>query len=363
MDGLHLRISRYSLSYRNRLLGAAAHLRSFLRKHKLDWNLVTKGRSKDVDIFLDQIVSELYEQRTTRPGSLQLAKHAVLFCQVCRPRLKHKLKQTWASLKSWEEHEPGRLRPPLPIAVMMGMICQARISSELATSSSDRHKWLTFSTLIMMGFFGLLRPGELLNLRRKDLGLPHHVSLALPSVTISLDKPKNFRQLGMKQFSSIKHSCTCEWICWLCQNLNNPEDRLWPHSHAEFRRMFKKCVSLMHVEACRFSPGSLRAGGATFLFDEEEDIGRLRLIGRWSNIQSLEHYVQSAKSQQMLQNLSDKAVHRLENLLRKGSFLLSLPARSLAKIPEEQRLNPPSLEVHGRLWQACRVWGRAQAAV
>jgi integrase len=363
MDGSILRLNRYSFAYRKRLVRGALELKTFLRTNHLPWQLILKGRSKAVDDILEKFVTERHELKRHSKGSLALVKHAVLFCQVCRPRLRHRLKQTWATLKAWEEQEPGKLRPPLPIAVLMGLVCQARIRSQLASSAHDELKWLVFSALVLVAYFGLLRPGELFALRRKDVELPNHVNLCLPCVTLGIEKPKNYRQLGFRQFATVKHLSTCEWVSWVCSNMRSPDQKLWPHSGADFRKMFKDCCRQLGVLSCNFTPGSLRAGGSTFFFDEQEDIGRLRLLGRWSSIQSLEHYVQSTKGQQMLQKLSPKTVSRLEVLLRQGGFLLQLPDRLLKKLPVGQRLNPPELDLDGPLWQACRRWGRAQATL
>ena len=363
MDGHPLRFGRYSASYRKRLLQGAELVGDFLKKNGLTWKLVLKGQPAEVDILLDNFLSQYHAMHSQQPGRLQLAKHGILFCQVSRPQLRSQLKQSWSTLKAWEEQMPGKLRPPLPIAVMMGMLCEARILAEQCSNEKDRQKWLVFSALVMTSFFGLLRPGELLNLRRRHVGLPNHVTLALPCVTLCLEKPKNFRQLGLRQFVSIKHPSACEWLSWTCSLLKQHDDKLWPHSHAEFRRMFKVCTLKMKVGDCHFTPASLRASGATFLFDEEEDVARPRLIGRWSNIQSLEHYVQTGKSQQMLQSLSTRAVRRLELLLKQGGFLLDLPVAARNSLPKEHILDIPRLDLDEQLWKACRGWGRTQTKI
>ena len=127
--------------------------------------------------------------------------------------------------------------------------------------------------------------------------------------------------------------------------------------------MFKVCTLKMKVGDCHFTPASLRAGGATFLFDEEEDVARPRLIGRWSNIQSLEHYVQTGKSQQTLQSLSTRAVRRLELLLKQGGFLLDLPVAARNSLPKEHILDIPRLDLDEQLWKACRGWGRTHTKI
>lgn len=156
MDGHPLRFSRYSAAYRKRLLAGAKLVGEFLGSNDLTWKFVLKGKPKDVDVFLDLFLSQYHTTNAQKPGCLQLAKHGILFCQVSRPQLKHQLKQSWATLKAWEEQEPGKLRPPLPVAVMMGMLCESRILAEQSSQTKDRSKWLVFSTLVMTGFFWLV---------------------------------------------------------------------------------------------------------------------------------------------------------------------------------------------------------------
>ena len=142
--------------------------------------------------------------------------------------------------------------------------------------------------------------------------------------------------------------------------LKNPDDRLWDSSPTEFRRMFKICIEKLLRTKSNFSPASLRAGGATFHFDSCQDVGRLRLSGRWSNSQSLEHYIQVAKAQQLAISVTDRASRRITSLIQKGFFLLALP------VSFSKSQNPASILPHGLgafespsiLW-CCRDWGRS----
>lgn len=368
-DGGHLRLNKYSLAYRKRLLQGGVAITSYLKEKGLDENCIWKGKAAVVDDVLEAFVSDLHSKGSQlnkgqpRRKDLLVAKHGTLFVQVFRPRLKHRLNQTWGTLKAWEEMQPGSLRSPLPLPLLMGMICQARVNSETCVHGAESHRWLQFSVLISLGFFGLLRPGEIFQLRRKDITLPNHISLGLPSVTVGIEKPKNFRQLGCRQFTTISHLPTCEWIAWLRSSVRTDDERLWPASPIEFRRLFRSCCRQLHLKEGRYSPASLRAGGATFLFDQIHDVNRLRFLGRWANTQSLEHYIQSAKANMQLEQLKKRAVKRISALLTNGGFLLQLPPRLLKCLPEEHRLDVPSFAVNGPLWRACRNWGGVEKAL
>ena len=357
MEAGKLRLSKYSVAYRNRLIEGGLAVQRFLQSQGLSGKNLLECKASQLDVILEQFVSNCHTNRTRKKRDLQIAKHGVLFFQVLRPRLKQRLKQTWATLKAWEELQPSQVRSPIPIALLMGMLCRARINSEIATSRIESRKWMIFSVLVSLGFFGVLRPGELLALRKRDITLPNNISLSLPCITIGLERPKNFRQLGARQFTSVYHIPTCEWTAWLCSTLEKPEEPLWPTTANEFRKFFRDCGRQLNFTRGRYTPASLRAGGATFLFDEMQDVGRLRFLGRWANIQSLEHYIQSAKANMQMQELSTKAIRKVTLLLKEGNFLLKLPSHMLKQMPSEHRLDDTGFVEDGPIWRSCRVWG------
>ena len=68
---------------------------------------------------------------------------------------------------------------------------------------------------------------------------------------------------------------------------------IWPSSAPTLGRRFRKILGRLVPLPATFSLGSLRAGGATFLFGEfDEDLQRLAWRGRWRQINTLAHYVQ-----------------------------------------------------------------------
>ena len=99
------------------------------------------------------------------------------------------------------------------------------------------------------------------------MGPPNQLSFGIPCVTIRIEKPKNFRQLGHSQFVVVRQPDACNWISWASHVTKASDDRLWKCSPSEFRRMFKGCCEQLVGRGHSFSPASLRAGGATFKFD------------------------------------------------------------------------------------------------
>ena len=356
MENCRLRLNKYSKAYRRRLLSGGELLHRFLQKHGLSWSKFIKQQSSAIDECLEQFVTACHNENESGVNMCG-TKHAILFIQVMRPDLKHKLRRTWDTIRAWEESLPSGMRTPLPLALLIAMICQARlVAMEAETGRSKSEKMLRVSALLGLGFFGLLRPGELLNLQRRHVNLPNSLTFALPAITISIIKPKNFRQLGTSQFTTVSQPDVCNWVVWCCSDLQ-PHEMLWKHSHTEFRRLFKELTAQLEFANCKFTPASLRAGGATCLFDTHMDVGRLRLQGRWASAQSLEHYVQVGKSQQILQQMQERSIEKVQSLLQRGSFLLQLPGFLQTHLPGHHLVVSQPFNCHGQgIIRACRDW-------
>ena len=94
----------------------------------------------------------------------------------------------------FEEQVPVSFRPPLPLTLLAAMTCQSRLQAARDDSRSSSSIWHVFGTLLNVGYFALLRPGELLKLKAFDIMLPNSISLGAPFAVVRLDHPKSLRQ-------------------------------------------------------------------------------------------------------------------------------------------------------------------------
>ena len=127
-------------------------------------------KTKVVDSALEQFVKSMRESGIT--SALRMAKHAILYVQAARPRLRKTLKIAWAVLRAWEEQVPGSFRPPLPLTLLAAMTCQSRLQAARDDGRSSSSIWHVFGTLLNVGYFARLRPGELLKLKAFDIMPP-----------------------------------------------------------------------------------------------------------------------------------------------------------------------------------------------
>ncbi len=305
------RLSRFSEAYRNRLLSGMVNLQHFCEKSwGVKLNLVLR-HAKVADKILSQFVLTRHEELGAK--GLSLVKHALLGCQHVMPSLRNQLAVTWANLKVWEEERQTKLRPPLPVAIWLIMVGLARAHAIDASVFLQKREWHAFSCLLEVGLLCLLRPGELLKISLSDISLPEDLSLSQGQAAIRIVSPKNRRQFGEFQFVSLKNPSTIARLRDLVAAAGEKQV-LWPSSPSRFSKLFKQLTSELKLQDCKFTPGSLRPGGATFFFGEGTPINVLRFLGRWTVEKSLEHYIQQAMATKILNHLHTDTILRLNKL-------------------------------------------------
>lgn len=352
-----LRWGKFSASYRARLLEGARVLAVFLQDHGQNWQLISTGRSKVLDTILEEFIRNMHE--SGEKSALRVAKHALLYVQTARPRLRKTLKLSWNAIRVWEEQVPSCYRPPLPLPLLVAITCLTRVRAERESREGTTSLWYIFGALVNLAFFALLRPGELMKLKASDVTLPNSVSLGAAFSVIRIERPKNARQMGQQQFAEVHHPDIVNWVAWLVKT-TNPVRTLWPSSATKFRSMFRNTCMKLGLEGLKLSPALLRAGGATWMLDEKIEVSRIRFHGRWANLRSLEHYLQVARAQQITLSLPTPVIKRIKHLIADYSFMLSLPACFAAQVSEENLLPTEivTISAENDVVAAVRAWGK-----
>lgn len=190
--------------------------------------------------------------------------------------------------------------------------------------------------------------------------MPNSLSLGAAYAVIMLEQPKNARQMGRQQFTVVQHPDAVNWLSWIVTCSASSEKTLWPSTPNKFRVMFKELCGKMGISRLKLSPASLRAGGATWMLDEGIEVSKIRFLGRWSNLRSLEHYLQVARAQQIALTLEPSTVTQLKSILLKYSFMLTLPCQFAAFVPKEHLVGSRSIEIScpEHVVADVRAWGQ-----
>ena len=220
----------------------------------------------------------------------------------CCDRFKHYrtfFGAAWGVLSRWEEEEPVE-RSFIPVSVFKAAVCVALVWN-----------WPVFAAGLLIGFNALLRPGEFLLLKRRDLILPRDVLSDLPLAYVRIlgGKTKRFMQ---RQHAKISGATTVVFLDKLFGEYS-PTTSLSACSPNVFRRrrdaVFKQLGVPNGDTARGITPKCLRGSGATWMYQLTEDIGRIQWRGRGQPRRTLGRYLQDVAGQLLLVELAES--HRL----------------------------------------------------
>jgi hypothetical protein len=155
--------------------------------------------------------------------------------------------------------------------------------------------WVRVTVLLMLGFYGLSRLAELYALRWSHFrwpsqhGLGHHVIAFVPfAKTIFTGSRRQVVKIDVPQDVSFLFAAH--------RALPRP-DEVWPHAARFFQSRFKSLCTRCTGRPGAVLPSSLRAGGATWLFQHtQEDVLRTMWRGRRASHRTLNHYIQELQS-------------------------------------------------------------------
>ena len=100
-------------------------------------------------------------------------------------------------------------------------------------------------------------------------------------------------------------------------------------------------MNVPSAEADGVTPGSMRGGGASFLYESSEDIELVRHRGRWASHKNCEIYIQEVGSQTFLVHLPQQA---REAIARRAEIVD--PCIRLALSLMEHQIPPDSFHPH-----------------
>ena len=242
----------------------------------------------------------------------------------CTDRFKHfrsYFAAAWGVLSRWEEEEPQE-RSIIPEAVYKASITVALLWG-----------WPFFTAALLLGFHGLLRPGEFLKLRRRDLILPRDLLTSTPIAYVRIlgSKTKRFLQ---RQHAKISDVLAVRFLEALYGSAPRAEP-LFNCSPAVFRRRWNCLFQHLGVPTGDneqgVTPKCLRGSGATWLYQLTEDIGRIQWRGRWQQRRTLEHYLQDVAGQLLLTDLTESQRSAVLELAPFAATFLSLYVSSLLR--------------------------------
>ena len=275
IPGPHARVSPVGLARRERL---RFEFSTWLRTHYGEDLRGILASPKTVSSRLETYGMELY----MRDRSLQDFSEVINSIVDIERTLKGVgVQRAWDLAFQWKYLEGGDNRTPVPVPVVRAMTCIALLWG-----------WPRFGCCLLSWYRGMLRPFEGLALRKEDILLPHHFGHFVQACFLRVLTPKTRHIGARRQFAKIDDASVIGFITALVFVLKKQE-RLFPGGAGAFRGRWNAILVALGIDPSLLTPGGLRTGGATHLFEElQEDIARVCWRGRWLNQRNLEIYVQ-----------------------------------------------------------------------
>ncbi len=188
----------------------------------------------------------------------------------------------WRLFRVWRKVEAPNRAPPLTKEVIYSMSLYA-----LA------HHNVLYAGMLLLGFFALLRTGELLQVTAEDLLIGKDAGI------VSLKNTKSGLRNSAHETVSFDDPLALEILRALKEekHLSNMHKvPLWTRSAQSFRNEFAHHCKRFHLQDFQFRPYSLRRGGATHLFQETGSMEVALLKGRWNSTKVAKIYLSDGLS-------------------------------------------------------------------
>ena len=135
---------------------------------------------------------------------------------------------------------------------------------------------MEFGVSLLIGYYGLLRTGELLDLLSSHV----FVSSASKPAVISLGLTKSGKRMGAAESVRINMELALIWLKAWKQSVGKTSP-LCPSS-AIWRSKFNQCIEAVGLGSFNFRPYSFRRGGATHWFSKRGNLDKVVILGRWA---------------------------------------------------------------------------------
>ena len=147
-----------------------------------------------------------------------------------------------------------------------------------------------FAISLLVGYFGVLRTGEILGLNSSHISVESERG---PGV-ISLGMTKGGQRQGAAESVALTAEQPIRWL-WAWSH-SCPDHHPLCSTPAHWRKQFNDTLKAVGFEGHDFRPYSLRRGGATYWFRKWGTLDRLLLYGRWQNAKTARTYVNDGLS-------------------------------------------------------------------
>eukprot|EP00971_Amphidinium_carterae_P314555 6252250-Amphidinium_carterae.2 len=242
-------------------------------------------------------------------------------CQYFHPCLRHKLDLPWARQRQWARLAPLQMRAPMPRDVMLALALTAWLWS-----------WQRTSLGILIGYQALLRPAEIVALKREDIVLPCDMGGEDGMAVLSIRHSKTTSRAARLQSAFVDDDTLVLLLQGVCAH-DHPRATFLAGGLRSFNQKFEALRKHLELEHSPFTPATLRSGGATWYIRRTQSLSMLQWKGRWSSERSVQHYLQLNLGAVGFAALPSRVKEKIHSLAHYASIVLDpryvLPTSSM----------------------------------
>ena len=237
----------------------------------LAWNKLPLAASyEQLDNHLCQFVEHLWEEGDPRG----YASDCLAGMQNRLPHVRRHIPGSWRLLKAWNQHElPARAPPLAPqhVNAISAFFLQRGFPS--------------LALAVQVGFYALLRTGELLQLQA------HHVQVRKghQAAVLNLNFTKMSARAMCREAVTVNQPALVSHLLqW--RECSASSRYLVNVPQSQFRKLFREALDFVGLPHT-FKPYSLRRGGATYMFQITGSHAQVCQAGRWSSERTARIYI------------------------------------------------------------------------
>lgn len=199
------------------------------------------------------------------------------------PMTRRHLPEAWKLYSIWKKYEIPSRAAPLTADITMAWASRAIQQGNIS-----------LGCLILLGFHCLLRTGEILQVKPRDILISPKTGIV--RLTSSKGGLRNNMVESVTIEDPVVRLVLAEVLAYKAARglMNVP---IWNKSGSSFRQAFFRLLQYFQLTHLHFRPYSLRRGGATAYFQQCGLMEKTLIRGRWASVAAAKIYIADALSQ------------------------------------------------------------------
>ena len=246
-----------------------------------------------------------------RPCSRIQLERVSCFSLFAHPELKGTLHRTNRLTKSWKKLKPPSSASPLSKEIMLAF-------THYFLSQNEKPA----AICILLSWGALLRISETRHLYRRDVSLPTDLrahSTNPNEIGIALHSTKT----GPDQYAFIRDTTIVRLASWLLENMSS-EAIVAPLRYDQFNDSLRSASAYFGLHGHNITSHSNLIGGALHQYMNNVPVADIAIAGRWSFIDSLNHYLKNGRKWLANLQLSKASHEKITSHCQRAKSIASL---------------------------------------